>query len=59
MNISHKEVINRTISMTKDSECLNLASKYGLSITTVSWEDNARDKNSCFGPCISDMTLNV
>jgi hypothetical protein len=26
-------------------------------MTTVSWEDTARSKNSCWGPNISDMTL--
>lgn len=30
-----------------------------LTLTTVSWEDNARSKNSSLGPCISDMTLGV
>ncbi len=25
----------------------------------VTWEDSARNKNSSWGPCISDMTLNV
>ncbi|RHY35846.1 hypothetical protein DYB38_006113 [Aphanomyces astaci] len=29
----------------------------GLDIVNVSWEDCARSKNSCYGPCISDMTL--
>lgn len=33
--------------------------KFGLAINTVSWEDNARNKNSSWGPCISDMTLQV
>ena len=35
------------------------ASKAGLTINSVSWEDNGRSKNSCWGPCISDMTLSV
>jgi hypothetical protein len=30
-----------------------------MAINTVSWEDNARSKNSSWGPCISDMTLQV
>jgi hypothetical protein len=30
---------------------------HGLSIQKVSWEDTARDKGSCLGPNISDMTL--
>lgn len=35
------------------------ASKFGLDIVTTSWEDTGRSKNSCWGPNISDMTLNV
>lgn len=30
---------------------------HGLAIQKVSWEDTARDKGSCLGPNISDMTL--
>jgi hypothetical protein len=45
--------------MPRDSVAQNLASKYGLNVTTVAWEDTARTKGSCWGPCISDMTLNV
>ena len=41
------------------SEAQKFAEKEGLSITNVSWEDNARFKNSSLGPCISDVTLNV
>jgi hypothetical protein len=36
-----------------------LVQEYGLSIATISWEDTARTKGSCWGPNISDMTLNV
>lgn len=35
----------------------SLLNSYGLNMTTVSWEDTARSKNSCWGPNISDMTL--
>lgn len=35
----------------------SLLESYGLNMTTVSWEDTARTKNSCWGPNISDMTL--
>ncbi len=35
----------------------SLLESYGLNMTTVSWEDTARSKNSCWGPNISDMTL--
>jgi hypothetical protein len=36
-----------------------LAGKFGLDVMSVAWEDNGRFKGSCWGPCISDMTLNV
>jgi hypothetical protein len=36
-----------------------LIDNHGLAVQTVSWEDSARDKNSAWGPCISDMTLQV
>lgn len=41
------------------AESCRIASQAGLNINSVSWEDNARVKDSCFGPCISDMTLSV
>jgi hypothetical protein len=56
---TQREVIQKVMRMTSDREARNLASKYGLNITTVAWEDAARTKGSCWGPCISDMTLNV
>ena len=43
--------------MAKNSEAQTFASGAGLNISKVSWEDNARTKNSSWGPCISDMTL--
>lgn len=54
------EVITRVEQMTDyGSEARQLAAKFGLGVMSVAWEDNARSKNSCWGPCISDMTLNV
>jgi hypothetical protein len=47
------------MKMPYDGEAISHALNHNLSITTVSWEDNARTKNSCWGPCISDMTLAV
>jgi hypothetical protein len=46
-------------SLLNDSNTHTLASKHGLSITSVAWEDTGRTKGSCFGPNISDMTLCV
>ena len=37
----------------------SLAQSYGLDIQSVTWEDTARFKGSCWGPNISDMTLST
>lgn len=50
-------VLNKVCSMVSDQDATKLAGKYGLNVQTVSWEDNARSKNSSWGPCISDSKL--
>jgi len=52
-------VIQTVCQMPYSKEDTDIAGKYGLNICNVTWEDNSRSKNSCWGPCISDMTLNV
>jgi hypothetical protein len=37
----------------------SLLHSYGYDIMSVTWEDTARTKNSCWGNNISDMTLNI
>lgn len=37
----------------------DLAHAHGLKINSITYEDLGRDKNSCVGPNISDMTLTV
>lgn len=37
----------------------DLAHAHGLKINSITYEDTGRDKNSCVGPNISDMTLTV
>jgi hypothetical protein len=44
-------------NLTRNSIATSLAQSYGLVIQNVSWEDTARFKGSCWGPNISDMTL--
>lgn len=51
--------LDLVMGMPRDVEAMMYASKQKLNIATVSWEDNARTKGSCWGPCISDMTLCV
>lgn len=55
--------IDRTISTVEalvwDAQSQSLASKHGLSLVNVTWEDTGRDKGSAWGPNISDMTIGV
>jgi hypothetical protein len=47
------------LTIGKSEQNKHLVGKYGFDITYISYEDNARTKNSVWGPCISDMTLRV
>ncbi|GMU55588.1 MAG: hypothetical protein AMXMBFR33_47340 [Candidatus Xenobia bacterium] len=53
------ETVQRTANMVGDSNVRQLASKYGLDLVNVTWEDTGRYKGSSVGPNISDMTLQV
>eukprot|EP01084_Bolivina_argentea_P024592 45815_1 len=53
-------VIKKVAQMANNnSNAKKHASKHNLDIVNISWEDNARFKNSIYGPCISDITLQV
>ena len=52
-------VIQKTVSMVRNSDAQRLANKFGLNILDVTWEDTGRFKNSSVGPNISDMTIQV
>lgn len=52
-------VLEKVERMVNDKLTQALAREHGLSVQTVSWEDTARSKDSCWGPNISDMTLQV
>lgn len=54
-----QSVLEKVRLMVNDKQTQALAGEHGLSIQTISWEDTARSKNSCWGPNISDMTLQV
>lgn len=58
-NQSFEEVCHKVAAMTLDKEVVRSVDTYGLAISNVSWEDSARTKNSAWGPCISDVTLQV
>lgn len=55
----NKTSLERVLGLVNDQTSQALAREHGLVIQNVSWEDTARDKNSCWGPNISDMTLRV
>eukprot|EP01112_Ceratiomyxa_fruticulosa_P014188 TRINITY_DN4044_c0_g1_i5.p1 TRINITY_DN4044_c0_g1~~TRINITY_DN4044_c0_g1_i5.p1 ORF type:complete len:512 (-),score=104.96 TRINITY_DN4044_c0_g1_i5:151-1563(-) len=57
--VSTQAVIRKVMGMVNDDYARSLAGRHGLDIVNVTWEDNARSKNSSWGPCISDMTLMV
>lgn len=54
-----QETIDKVMKMVTDHNAQQLAKKYDMNISTVTWEDCSRNKNSCWGPCICDMTLRV
>ena len=58
-HIPMQTVINNVKKMAWDAKANQIANGQSLSINTVSYEDCARNKFSVWGPCISDMTLQV
>src|ERR1044072_3887033 len=59
MRAEYAQAIRRTANMTRDSEAQGLASRLGLDILNLTWEDTGRFKGSSVGPNISDMTIQV
>lgn len=55
----YSQTLHKVKNMVSDRNATNLAQQFGLCIQNVSWEDCARQKHSTWGPCISDMTLQV
>jgi hypothetical protein len=58
-NEDYQEVVNRVSEMTWDSKVRQMASVHGLDVVNVTWEDTGRYYGSCWGPNISDMTIQV
>lgn len=56
---STNTLTTKVASINRNSQLSSIARKYDLNINSVSWEDCSRNKNSCFGSNISDMTLAV
>ena len=53
------EIIARVEQMPFDSDLTGRASRHGLDIINVTWEDTGRNLGSSVGPNISDLTLQV
>ncbi|CAK4164671.1 unnamed protein product [Aphanomyces euteiches] len=53
------EGVESVANLSRNAQAKAWARERGLDIVNVSWEDCARNQGSCWGPCISDMTLVV
>lgn len=53
------ELLSTVAGLAYNQKAKSLCNSYGVDVMSVTWEDTARSKNSCWGPNISDMTLNV
>jgi hypothetical protein len=58
-NHSSTSVEQYVADLASQNKARDMAHTYGLDIVSIAWEDMGRNKNSCYGPCINDMTLCV
>jgi len=56
---AYDPVVQRVASMVSDGEAQQLASRHGLQLLNVLWEDTGRWQGSSVGPNISDVTIEV
>jgi len=56
---NYREVVQRVSEMVYNGNITKLASEHGLDVVNVTWEDTGRYSGSCWGPNISDMTIQV
>lgn len=55
----YERVVQKVAGMVSDSNVSSLASRRGLGVMNVMWEDTGRSVGSSVGPNISDLTLQV
>jgi hypothetical protein len=55
----YARVVSKVANMVSDSSVATGASRRGLSVMNVMWEDTGRAQGSSLGPNISDLTLQV
>src|SRR5512141_1827522 len=56
---AYDAVVHRVADMVSDGEAQALASRHGLQLMNVLWEDTGRWQGSSVGPNISDVTIEV
>ncbi len=56
---AYDAVVQRVADMVSDGEAQALASRHGLQLLNVLWEDTGRWQGSSVGPNISDVTIEV
>lgn len=56
---AYADVIQQVVGMPHDGALRSQASRHGLQVVNVTWEDTGRSKGSAWGPNISDLTLQV
>lgn len=56
---SFETAVSNVAEMVWNNKVTGVASQYGLDIVNVTWEDTGRYNGSCWGPNISDMTIQV
>jgi len=57
--VPYRKVVERVAEMVWDQHVTGLVEPYGLNVVNVTWEDTGRYSGSCWGPNISDMTIQV
>lgn len=56
---SFERAVSNVAEMVWNGKVTDTASRYGLDVVNVTWEDTGRYGNSCWGPNISDLTIQV
>jgi hypothetical protein len=56
---SYPRVVDKVVGMISDQRIVDAATRRGLSVVNVMWEDTGRAVGSSLGPNISDLTLQV
>jgi hypothetical protein len=59
LDTSYTELIQQVVNMPMDGDLQARASRHGLNVVNVMWEDTGRSAGSSIGPNISDLTLQV